>query len=209
MMKKIFLFSCLAFLLLEGCKKDPIVLGPIDLGYLALGDFIEMMPIDTAKTYSFAVYKNEQGEEKRLQMEWFELEREKSAGTTSFTHEQVNIQYYDADDASYQLSIVAGGGLNSIDNTLYKILVVSITSNLMLTPMMPIYEDRFDLIPGLRFFYSSLQLGVYSFENVYAVKLSDGVPNTSFQELYYSTQLGIVAFEGWNDTLWVLDRYER
>ncbi len=210
-MKKLtFLLLIVSVLFLEACKKDELTLGLRNLGHLALGDFIEMLPIDTAKAYNFAVYKNELGEEKRMEMEWFELEGEGSQGTSIFSFEQVNIQYYDPEDSSYQLSVIAAGGLNVPAQRLFRSLGVRILSSRMVVASIFIDEDQEDNDNIIQRFRPSLQIRDQVFENIYEGKWpEESVPNTSFQELYYNTCLGIVAFEVWNDTLWVLDRYER
>lgn len=210
-MKKLtFLLLIATVILLDACKKEELMPGPRNLGHLELGDFIEMIPIDTAKTYKYAVYKNERGDDKRMEIEWFELEREGSYGTSIFSFEQVNIQYYDPEDATYQLSVIAGGGLDAPAQTLFRSLGVRILSSRMVAASINIDDNREDNDSLLQRFRPSLQIRDQVFENIYEGKWpEESMPNTSFQELYYNTRLGIVAFEGWNDTLWVLDRFER
>ncbi|MEQ8705556.1 MAG: hypothetical protein RIC19_16635, partial [Phaeodactylibacter sp.] len=75
-MKKITLLAALAILMLAACEKDTVSTDGNssngELANLTIGIVRDYLPLDLVRQNSTVVFKNADGEEKKLQIHWLE-----------------------------------------------------------------------------------------------------------------------------------------
>lgn len=209
-MKKITLLAALAILMLAACEKDTVnTAGNSSNGELAnltIGIVRDYLPLDLVRQNSTVVFKNADGEEKKLQIHWLEEEKEKAYGNRTYESEHIEIRYLDESDRTYQLKTIASanyteGGANEFVN-----ISLLTTVNEGYVPTIPIFADKSPVFSEL--LLPMIDILGETFENVYTNLPVNLETVTSFSRLYYTIELGIVGFEGWEGEMWVLDRFE-
>lgn len=203
----IFMVLCLA-----SCQKNQ--LGAVQqtqqgrLPDLKLQQIKSYLPLHLTDGNQFAVFRNSQGEEKPLWVEWSESEKDKVHiyNGQSYKSERVVVAYRDATDAEYELNVTATA--NYTHNGYLEFLTATIrtTVNNGYTPMVTVSPDSGTFLPCE--YLSNLDLLGRSFADVYTSCTNELDHFKSFSKLFYVAELGIVGFEGWNGEMWVLDRFE-
>jgi hypothetical protein len=210
-MKKITLLAILAILMLAACEKDTVSTAwnssNGELANLTIGIVRDYLPLDLVRQNSTVVFKNADGEEKKLQIHWLEEEKEKAYGNRTYESEHIAIWYLDESDRTYQLKTIASANYTEGGSNEFVMSSINTTVNNGLSTAISRISISADKSPFMCDLLPSVDILGKTFADVYTsgLVLEDV---TSFSRLYYTIELGVVGFEGWEGEMWVLDRFE-
>ncbi len=208
-MKKITLLAALAILMLAACEKDTVSTDGNssngELANLTIGIVRDYLPLDLVRQNSTVVFKNADGEEKKLQIHWLEEEKEKAYGNRTYESEHIAIWYLDESDRTYQLKTIASANYTEGGAHQFVLSEILTTVNDGFSGAISISADK---SPSICDLLPSADILGKTFTDVYTNWVIDSENVTSFSRLYYTIELGVVGFEGWEGEMWVLDRFE-
>jgi hypothetical protein len=208
-MKKITLLAALAILMLAACEKDTVSTDGNssngELANLTIGIVRDYLPLDLVRQNSTVVFKNADGEEKKLQIHWLEEEKEKAYGNRTYESEHIAIWYLDESDRTYQLKTIASANYTEGGAHQFVLSEILTTVNDGFSGAISISADK---SPSICDLLPSADILGKTFTDVYTNWVIDSEDVTSFSRLYYTIELGVVGFEGWEGEMWVLDRFE-
>jgi hypothetical protein len=208
-MKKITLLATLAILMLAACEKDTVSTDGNssngELANLTIGIVRDYLPLDLVRQNSTVVFKNADGEEKKLQIHWLEEEKEKAYGNRTYESEHIAIWYLDESDRTYQLKTIASANYTEGGAHQFVLSEILTTVNDGFSGAISISADK---SPSICDLLPSADILGKTFTDVYTNWVIDSEDVTSFSRLYYTIELGVVGFEGWEGEMWVLDRFE-
>ncbi|WP_425422136.1 hypothetical protein [Phaeodactylibacter xiamenensis] len=208
-MKKITLLAALAILMLAACEKDTVSTDGNssngELANLTIGIVRDYLPLDLVRQNSTVVFKNADGEEKKLQIHWLEEEKEKAYGNRTYESEHIAIWYLDESDRTYQLKTIASANYTEGGAHQFVLSEILTTVNGGFSGAISISADK---SPSICDLLPSADILGKTFTDVYTNWVIDSENVTSFSRLYYTIELGVVGFEGWEGEMWVLDRFE-
>ena len=209
--QKITLLATLAILMLAACEKDTVSTAGNssngELANLTIGIVRDYLPLDLVRQNSTVVFKNADGEEKKLQIHLLEEEKEKAYGNRTYESEHIEIRYLDESDRTYQLKTIASANYTEGGANEFVTSLINTTVNNGLSTALSSISISADKSPLMCDLLPSVDILGKTFADVYTsgVVLEDV---TSFSRLYYTIELGVVGFEGWEGEMWVLDRFE-
>ena len=208
-MKKITLLAALAILMLAACEKDTVSTDGNssngELANLTIGIVRDYLPLDLVRQNSTVVFKNADGEEKKLQIHLLEEEKEKVYGNRTYESEHIEIRYLDESDRTYQLKTIASANYTEGGAHQFVLSEILTTVNDGFSGAISISADK---SPSICDLLPSADILGKTFTDVYTNWVIDSEDVTSFSRLYYTIELGVVGFEGWEGEMWVLDRFE-
>jgi hypothetical protein len=208
-MRAISFLAMLALFVLVSCQKDQLGLAtknPFDgLQDLKLNVVKSYLPLDLAKNHRKVIFKNAAGNEKALQIQYLEEHKEKDHQGHRYKSEHISIRYVDNGDSSYELKTIASANYTQDGSNEFVTSQILTSINRGYIPMLSIAADKSPLICEL---WASVKILDRTFKDVYTNFPADLEFVTSFSKLYYTTELGIVGFEGLDGEMWVLDRFE-
>ncbi|KGE89655.1 MAG: hypothetical protein ACE362_26510 [Phaeodactylibacter xiamenensis] len=208
-MKKITLLATLAILMLAACEKDTVSTAwnssNGELANLTIGIVRDYLPLDLVRQNSTVVFKNADGEEKKLQIHLLEEEKEKAYGNRTYESEHIAIWYLDESDRTYQLKTIASANYTEGGAHQFVLSEILTTVNDGFSGAISISADK---SPSICDLLPSADILGKTFTDVYTNWVIDSENVTSFSRLYYTIELGVVGFEGWEGEMWVLDRFE-
>jgi hypothetical protein len=204
-MKKI-LYLISAILVL-GCKpEDNMNPKPItSLDNLTINIAKTFVPVDLLKNSSRAVFVNEIGSERELSIEYLEFVRDQQFGGISYQAPYIQIRYLEDNGAIFlpQIRIQSEyQDYTNVNETVNVNLVTHVNqgfiANIVITangqPIIGEIEPTMAIVNK-------------QFTNVYS-NFSPPAHLNSYAHIHYTTSQGIIAFQGEDNEMWVLDRLE-
>lgn len=187
----IFIFSC---------KNNDTISG---LPLLSIDKVKILIPSDY-ETSSRVIFKNIEDSEMVFRIETLSNVETKTINETEYQSEQFTVNLRNDDSQTMIMFITAGANYTSLENSIdYVNCGIAPSGNPGYRPTITIGSDR-EASFGL--FEDEIDLLNKTFKNVYTNFISEDI--TTFSELYYTVDEGIIAFRDFQNNLWVLDRYE-
>ncbi len=202
------ILSIIMFLFLVSCNQEsshnPAPQPPV-LADLNLGGLKTLVPLDVIKSKNYAVFVNENGEEKYLKIIVEEGYKDLIFESIHYKSEFFEYSLSDTLNTSYGISTKLRNQYTSLtrsDGVCTSALLSGYNNGYF--PSITLSSDG-DFIFG-----KSIESVVINNKTFLNVVTQFPIPNdyNSYSELYYSTELGVVGFEGDNNEMWALDRYE-
>lgn len=208
MEKKLF-WAALVIMMLASCQKDLVSTAktnsPEEFADLKIGIVKDYLPLDLVKSNSGVVFKNASGEEKKLQIHWLEEDKHKVYRNHEYKSEHIAIWYVDESDRTYELKTIASANYTEGGANEFVMSQILTAVNRGYAPGVSVSADKSPLICEL---LPSVDILGRSFNDVYTNFSANLEFVTSFSKLYYTIELGVVGYEGWDGEMWVLDRFE-
>lgn len=156
------------------------------------------------------IYKNEEGEEKQLFINFEENIVERNIADQSYSAEEIIINIFESESSNFRININASSYFveeNKITSDLFASLMLfnptgSTVNNIAFNENGPIVSHFDD-------FHSNLVLLGRKFSDVFVAIGKDwDVQYDAYSELNINSEVGVVAFRDKNNDLWVFDRFE-
>ncbi|MCR9055583.1 MAG: hypothetical protein NXI26_27430, partial [bacterium] len=122
-----------------------------------------------------------------------------------YESEHIAIWYLDESDRTYQLKTIASANYTEGGAHQFVLSEILTTVNDGFSGAISISADK---SPSICDLLPSADILGKTFTDVYTNWVIDSENVTSFSRLYYTIELGVVGFEGWEGEMWVLDRFE-
>lgn len=205
-MKKTILFLALINLMLTsscGDKEENFTPSDTELGAIK-----SLLPLDQFEQNTIAVFKNKNGVEKPLNISTKLEIIQKNINNVSYQSESLHLIYKDADDASFNITVTASSEIND-QQTPTEIINCSLSpSNSSVLPNIPLITiDTNGNTRAGQFHESDILLNI-NFDQVFLSNIYDTTNQNEYEDLYYTTELGIIGFLDGQDTFWVFTRFE-
>lgn len=204
------------FVLLLGCNnEEPLPTNPAENGndnqfvsHITIDEVLSYIP-DELKNKTLVVFKDESGNEKKLETSFIEDVKQRTEHGASYTREIFTIRYFSADEPYFRMELT-GQGLYSSKLEIKKDL------NAMLMPMNPSgsssvtieFENGQPVVSMFSTFKENIELNGKAFKNVFFSN-SSLTPYDSYSEISVNSTEGVVTFRDETNTLWVFDRFEQ
>ena len=203
-----YLSMILIFLWFSSCTTDenPNSGGiPDKLPALNVDAVVQFMPLDIYRNASEIIFKNENDQFKIMIPSVEELDQSvRFDNQIPYDTKQVNLTLKESLNDNYTINMQANASYSTI-STPIQFLFGSIFSavNAGITPTIRINQK---MEPELNTQFSeSLELLGNTYDNVY-YNLIFSETNTSYEQFFYNSTQGFVAFKDENNELWVLDQ---
>jgi hypothetical protein len=202
-MKKVIVSFCL--IILSSCSSGDKLPSDNELADLTIDSILNYFPYNIYTTNSSAVYKDIDGNEKYLEITNSEKIVESQVASLPYKSNRLSVSLTDPATIEYAINLIVGADYSTIDNSNTYILISlmnEVNNGFIQTIGMT------ESVGGLmsNFNEPEMILNGKSFFNVhYNITVPEHV--TSYSEIYFNTEFGIIGYTDNLDTLWVLDRY--
>lgn len=171
-------------------------------------DQVERAIPDALKTSDFAVFVNKEGEEWTFTIDYSLNERTAELQNgNSIKINSHSIRLKSTDEIDTALVLILGDVFikpNGVDNNEFILCsIIAHDSEEFAQFDIPFAYDFIE--SDDRKFHESIMILNRPFTNVYAANYAD---YTSYSQLYYNEEVGIIGLSDMNNELWVFDRYE-
>lgn len=195
-MKHILIFLSLVFCVIS-CQNDEVTEQNINL--LKIDQILEYLPINSLNGKSKALYTSINGEEIILSFEINEEIKSKKNGETTYNAEDITITYTDPSTDEY--SIYIKGSANYLEEG-FSNQFVSVGLTQFKTGYSPLITISDSGLPIFGSISDSMEIGGKNFQNVYMNLPIENI--NSYDEIYYSSILGVVGFTDENGEVYSL-----
>ena len=191
---------------LSACEKDKPTNSPAETVDIKLEKVIHYLPIDKFKQNSVAVFVNQDGDEKTLNISITEDVAEKVIDGKPYKAERIRLQYSDPDNSHYTPDIVASANYTSagVYNEYVSCTLYTSVHNGFL-PQITIDDNGEALFSG---YYETYSILDKEFINVFASLVPPDLQN-SFSKIYYTVEDGVIGFEGEKGIIWVFKKFKK
>ena len=199
-MKKLAYYVFLSFVLFS-CNKDKV--NDNSLKELKIDDIRSQLPLTEIGNNPEAIYYNESGVEKTFEIEINSEVIDKSLNGEKYRAEQLTIEYSNQIEGEFSMYIRGTGDYTDDRNTNLYIKTSLVQFETTYSPTMTIDENG---NPLLATFYKEIKIVDRTFENAYSNLILPTI--SSFSELYFNSQFGIIGFKDQAGSLFVLKEYK-
>jgi len=210
-MKNYILLLIASLLLCTTCKKGKVEDSQnIEGNHLCISSIMEYLP-DAYKNERTLVYKNQAGEIRKLHIAFEEHLTEQTYERQLYTTDSFEGTIYDPAMADFSIVLTGSanfdhGENNSVVKALSVILMPFNESGSLFACIY--FEDGQPYIPPITsedFFRESIELHSQTFQNIFYTTTHQ---YEVYDELYFNSDVGVVAFRDGEDVLWVFERFE-
>ena len=202
------ILSIFLLLFLISCEKEPSnkpIPQPKTLDDLNLEGLKALVPIDIIKSNDYAVFVNQNGDEKYLKITVSEGYKNFVFESIQYKSEFFEYNLSDSSDMSYGMSTKLSNQystLTRVDGLCSVALLSGYNNGYFPTVTL---DRNGNVIFGKAL--DSIVICNKTFNNV-TTQLPPPSEFESYSKLYFSKELGIVGFQGNYNEMWALDRYE-
>jgi hypothetical protein len=196
---------------LAGCEKDHVDINekpsPTDeLITIAVDDLRSLVPLQLFKAYNKSVVINKDGDIREFNIDAVETYVDKTTDGIAYQAESISFTYIDPLNSSYLLIFEATGNYAPGSHDVFRFISCETFATINHGYSAVVVLDGH----GIPQFAAKHDTVLTLLNNTFS-DVSHNNENPSiehFSKVYYSPSQGIVAFNGYNNELWVLESFE-